>query len=802
MIFLDPSPIDLIQLFLSVTPDPQIQAPTEPNSPDSEATKKEGLQAKIGRKQLALKILALKVAAHLHFNLDIIEKSLPLSKQVQLLSDLCTVTSGKIQNLPISLVHECVIGPDGSKHSLTFALTLYHRFILRAQVRRGCQTKTNKVVMIPPGPDPNLIPTRDDYFISSMEALTQNSIDFLTQIMEDGEQFKLLTYECFLALDAHGDNVMQKFDAAQPISKIEVQTQIYFDLCIYFLFIKNFVKARENVIKCRDSLRMLKHEYALKGKKDFMYCTVDEEELEAYLLACGIFEEDQSLLLRMNKSIMSKYEGIVDVLKEDNLRCEIPMVQRKILELDIEGSISTAKFKNNGKELEVYHIVIALNTIRYVVNEDDTMAFDLFIEKYKNVDKVLGTFFETITDTYTNFDLTRKNKLKQFVLRLVMVLSDTQLNSLLKPSSILTQQEIKDLRHQKTEDAVTVSGIAQNTNWSFTEGKTMMKLEIAHIERQLINSSNPKTSRSLLVRLASMNPAKPLWNINPSWSIPDPIRSLILSLPRGFLQDFSYVLTGKAKELAVKCDFHTANTMLIAVKNETQRADFASNPNVVKLGKLIQYEMFFIQNQQCLEEWPKKPIDIVRNSKQLLATLTNNETVIPRLEILEAAASMLLNFCEWQSVLLTEKRTPYLDLCSAIATAIIDIDKLKGQGQKKVNKEPWDMILPLFLNQPASGNNTKRQSGRDSRDSPSLQQTFNLNAFLKRLRDPFIISIMLSLLSRLHNALKDDGNFEIYAEYMILWPATVSKLVLFFDISNKYFKSHFQCEWLQHQSSF
>lgn len=293
LFFLDPSSIDLIQLFLSVT-DPSLAA-TEPNSPDSEANKKEGLQAKIGRKQLALKILALKVAAHLHFNLDLIEKNLPLSKQVQLLSDLCTVTSGKVQNLPISLVHECVIGPDGSKHSLTFALTLYHRFILRAQVKRGCQTKTNKVVMIPPGPDPNLIPTRDDYFISSMEALTQNSIDFLTQIMEDGEQFKLLTYECFVALDANSDNVLQRFEAAEPISKVEVQTQIYFDLCIYFLFIKSYVKARENVLKCRDSLRMLKHEYALKGKSgEFLYCTVDEEELEDYLLACGVFEEDQS----------------------------------------------------------------------------------------------------------------------------------------------------------------------------------------------------------------------------------------------------------------------------------------------------------------------------------------------------------------------------------------------------------------------------------------------------------------------------------------------------------------------------
>lgn len=468
---------------------------------------------------------------------------------------------------------------------------------------------------------------------------------------------------------------------------------------------------------------------------------------------------------------MAKYEGIVDVLTKDNLKCEIPIVQRKILELDIEGSLSTVQLPSNAKE--IYYTVIALNTIRYIVDDDDMMAFDLFSEKYKCNDDVLEKFFYTISNTYNTFDLSRKNKLKQYVLGLVLILSDSQVNSLLKPSSILSQQELADLRRQKAEDTVVVSGIAQSTNWSFTEGKTMSRLDLAHVERQLINCEDPKTSRTLLVHLASKNPSKPLWNINPSWVIPEPIRSLILSLPRGFLQDFSYVLTGKAMELAGKSDFITATTMLKAVKSETQRANFVSNPNVKKLSKLIQYEMFSIDFQQILGEWPRKPSGIAVNTKHLLSTLSKSDSIIPRLEILEVTATILLNLCEWQSVLLIEKKSTYLELCSAFATAIIDIDKMKALGQKKVIKEPWDMILPVFLNQPSGGTASKRV--RDSRDSPSLQQNLNLNAFLKRLRDPFIISILLSLLSRLHNALKDDGNFEIHAEYMLLWPATVSK---------------------------
>lgn len=83
---------------------------------------------------MALKILGLKVASHLKWNLQVLEKNLSLQKQVQLLSDLCSVTSGKMVNLPLSLVHECQLGPDGTKGAFNFALTLYHRWVLRAQV--------------------------------------------------------------------------------------------------------------------------------------------------------------------------------------------------------------------------------------------------------------------------------------------------------------------------------------------------------------------------------------------------------------------------------------------------------------------------------------------------------------------------------------------------------------------------------------------------------------------------------------------------------------------------------------------
>lgn len=46
------------------------------------------------------------------------------------------------------------------------------------------------------------------------------------------------------------------------------------------------------------------------------------------------------------------------------------------------------------------------------------------------------------------------------------------------------------------------------------------------------------------------------------------------------------------------------------------------------------------------------------------------------------------------------------------------------------------------------------------------------------------ISIMLSLLARLHNILDDESNMELNIDYMHLWPTSVSKWVNFLSIEN------------------
>lgn len=382
----------LLRQFLSIFP--ENQQVNDLNSPDVDLSKNEGLL--YHRKYLALKILALKVAGFLKWNL---EKSLPLQKQVQILSDLCSITCGRIVNLPLSLVHEVqAIGSDCNKAALNFALTLYHRWVLRSQVLKGSYTKIKPYVHVVTTPEQtNGYSIQDDMFISSLEPTTPTSIEFLKQIIADPEPFKILNFYSFIPLDAKTEMKEHKIEITQAISKTELKTQIYYDLAFYYMFVKKYDLAKENILLCRDNLIELKKEYYGKPPGEFEFCSVTDDELKGYLMACGVFDETPNLMQRLNKSILDKYKNIVDILKEDNLMKEIPMVQRKIVELDIEAiSVGQREFK------ELEYRVVALNSIRYVIGENNILSSDTVKQKYKNnYTNVLEYFVEV---TIMNFN--------------------------------------------------------------------------------------------------------------------------------------------------------------------------------------------------------------------------------------------------------------------------------------------------------------------------------------------------------------------------------------------------------------
>lgn len=101
---------------------------------------KSGLMRKWSYKSIALKILSLKVAAYLKWDLDILERKIPLPMQLTLLQDLFYVSGDVVVEIP-GLPEFNV--SNVSDHML-FTIVLYHRWHIRAIIFRALYNKQTK----------------------------------------------------------------------------------------------------------------------------------------------------------------------------------------------------------------------------------------------------------------------------------------------------------------------------------------------------------------------------------------------------------------------------------------------------------------------------------------------------------------------------------------------------------------------------------------------------------------------------------------------------------------------------------
>ncbi|XP_073844626.1 integrator complex subunit 8 [Musca autumnalis] len=767
----DPSALELLTQFISTTPDivvPQFDLTTPEPTAIPGAGAEGGLR--LSRKQMALKVLALKVATWLKWNLDILEKNLSIPKQLFLLRDLCTISFGKCVGIPLNNEFQPTITPDGNEKAAKFALAFYHRWVLRLQILKDIALKAAR----PTGMGNMFVEPMHQFFAPDISP--QHSIEFLQELCKSSEPFYVFAYETFKPPHPNDEqNIPQQFDALLQISPAELRTQVYFDLVNFYLYTKQYQLAREAVNECRRYLNLTKAEYEMIGKnpKQFVFCHVNEDELEGYLLACGLSAHSQTLTERFNMAQLTQYKDIIEILKLDNRTRELSLVNRRIAELDIEGAISQGILQE-PRQLEMQ--VAALNLIRSIFDEGNIFASVDYFEKYSQL-PCFQAICEGIADILPHCTLSERNLLKQFVIETIIKHQNKQWLQETQQLNIFSPIEIQDLEKQIQEEELPQPPLALLHEWKFNS--KMLRIEIGSLERQLISCTNANTVRKLLVKLAATNPTKPLWTVNPSWEIATPIKSLLMSMQRGFLQDFAYVLLGKSREMTAKGDYIGAVSMLSVLKSETQRPELQNSSIISKLGKLVSWEILLIQITQCLDEWNHKTLDLQslgNRCKQCLSSLQTNDNIIPRIEIIESCAIMLLNLNDWNAVIMLDKRLPQLELAISFANTFLDMEKMKGP--KKICRDAWDLVLSMFLNTSSkrggSAGGSGSGGGGSSRNSPCLAVSTGLYPFLKRIRHQMLFNLAISMLGKIHNILKDDPNHDLNGEYMQLWPTSIS----------------------------
>ncbi|XP_049887271.1 integrator complex subunit 8 [Pectinophora gossypiella] len=821
----EPSPCELIDEFLSVdlmndNSKPASERVVDVDAPPSPPSAAAPSPLKFTRKQLALKILALKVASTLNWNLDIFETKMPPEIQTLLMQDLVYMaTDGAFAAPPPEMPPELMQKPQ-----VQFAMALYHRWILRFPVKAALYAKSNKMpFIIMPGmqPDGAYSPLNHNFekILRMAEATRPQSIRFLEEILamyeptpsagrRESRKIKVPVMDTFAHLTEDTTDMNHDWNAGDKlISQYEFAMQIHFDLCYNYFFYGQHDLAIKNILGCRENCDLLEKEvnsYGYGTYKEmpwgnFYYASMDKDDILGYIRALNlgseVLNEEPSLLQKLQESIANHYTGLVAVLQADNLIREIPMIHRQVVELDIQGSASSGAFT---VARDLLNRVSALNAVRYALEGGLPSTHPDFLNKFKIVGiKFFDLLFWALAPVLMS-DLSEKDweHLRMFFLHLATsqcrlpmdrideylkkyvgeaaesirrkLITDEQLNTILN-DPIHSNDEDMDIPRELLTDEWESPGF---------DLKTVPELEMGRLKKCLIEASTADDVRMCLVKLAMMSPSSPLWKLNPSWKPAGGLANALISLPRGFLQDFGYVVSGASRSRAEAGCARAALSLLSVLEGEARsQLGGGSDPALYRLCRLLSWEVLLLQVNVVLSEWPHHRINLTalaNKCKVCIAAATSGDAVVPRPQVVEACWICLVNACEWE---MTMPPGPLGEAPAALCAACFELQR--GKGARKFPRVLWDYALSVFaigttapVKRNAGGMATH---GRDA-STAAAEARSNFHSFLAALREPVAVSVMFSLLAKIYNILIDDTSLELVVEYTNLWPQTISNL--------------------------
>ncbi|KAL0124939.1 hypothetical protein PUN28_006658 [Cardiocondyla obscurior] len=776
--FPDPSPTDLIIKFITINSDQKETESKVVIDVELNEVKSNGIN-KWSHRNLALKILSLKVAAYLKWDLDVLEKKLPLPIQLTLLQDLFYIVADVLVEIPI--IPEFFM--ETASDQLLFTLVLYHRWHLRAIICRALSNKqpkqqllhipgTQESTYVPPGIVDDVIRKLEVHVPSSVSAL--NNVLQMTDIKP-----KVLSFDTFRMLTEDSTEIKQNWENMYLVNIDEFKCQIHYDLAMFHLLREEYRDAKHHIKRAKELYSNF------NSTENLMYCKVQKEFLEGCCLACEVPLEEimPSLTQRLHASIKDQYTNILQILQADNIFREIPQVYRDNLELDVQGGLVNRKFVV-ARDLLLQ--IECLNLVRKIL--DDSIILGDYVTEIKAAGaKGLDILFwalESVLEKATTMD---KKRISRYLLYLINTANVEGLASRVfnDPSyaPLFDETELATLQQAAICDEIELPNLLLHNDWGIPSVPYIQKsrIEIFELEQKLLESYNPSVIRETLIQLDGKHRMKTSHIVNDCWELPLPLRSAVIAVPKGFIQDYSYIMLAKSRELVTFKNFNNAIELFKVLDKDLQDhvksgngGNSGGSSSILKLCKLANWECLLVEIWKCFYTWPIKDVGEVQSmivrSKQCLGALQGSDQLIPRQEVIEYCTVFLLNVGEWDYLTSMEKRWSYTEFASVISSVCQDIVKYKGT--RKFPRDAWDMILTAFG--PTRDQSQKRNSSGSNSSSSTLKDiAANIALTLTRLREPTVLTVVISLLARLRNVLRDESSLELHTQYLSLWPAGV-----------------------------
>ncbi|XP_039263489.2 integrator complex subunit 8-like [Styela clava] len=736
------------------------------------------------QRNLSLKCLALQTAALLHWDLNLFEKELPMSSRHQLLRELlafCNASS--FPSHTVDIKNQIITMHD---HTI-MAIVLYCRWAARTVVKSAFPMKPGgRITPTAPTPgfyQPNAQQRYEELKSQIVSIVKDQCFDIVQTLESFLQQVKRPVYVPDFDVIKNKQLCSTEETTGWLISLEELHAQVCYDLgCLHFMH-GFYDKAYEMFGHVKEWLKCF-------TDTSTGYCDVNNDTLKGYLIACASLNPDQEVVKSVSNDtiyhkVLKCLENITSsdirelgtLLMDDIKLNELSMSFRDQIEQDIlyENQQST--------NLDLYFDVIWSNalcrTVRGYPQPSCLWTYELNVAQLQ---KILGF----VQECYSCLSRKGRKKLGGFLYSLHNNLFKEPLRHHLLQCEVtrlcLSPKDLHDMEQRETSRDNVVVQDSPTSPDSASSGPVVA----IELECQLITCFEPDVLKQTLTKLHKISPESQHWRICDKWNITQDYESVLKGISVTISRDLMYILLAKVNQCLADSDqYQTAKHILNYIRDHGKSLSFKLHK--ISANELLRIELLELINDPSLKfssesechELREQLSDVIKRAIQHLSSRTSDVVPSPP-ELADLSIALLLNlegasfFDSFASQ--SDGQVRFAKVLSKVH-AKISSSSPPHQEAKRSASDLWTIFTAIF----AATTHHQRRSQDNSitiakaNDVPTgLMSRPALLVMLKKLKNPRLLRIILSLLIRLHSICQEDILIDIKVPLLDLWPSSSS----------------------------
>ncbi|KAI7799319.1 putative integrator complex subunit 8, partial [Triplophysa rosa] len=763
----DPSPVLLIIQFLEQASKPSVNEQNQVQPPVD------------NRRNRTLKLLALKVAAHLRWDLNALEKGLNIPVLNMLLNELLCVS-----RVPPGVKH-VDLDLSSLPPTTAMAVLIYNRWAIRTIVLSSFPEKQTK-----PGPHQlnmmSLVQQEKELTENILSVLREQAADSVTvleralNIKKDFYIHTLRTLDLLAADPSSANGETESSTAGLRISTDDLHCQVHFDLG--GICFQQGCSDRSSYEKAREHFRLTRELLSKLGSSSF--CHLDRQRLAGYWSACrtliGTSDSSEAQLSPYEQiSCFMKdqnYEALIEAFIRDNVTQNLPDSFRHSIHLEL-----LHKLQQGDRAVEaVCHKLCVCNAVRDAL-EGRVLSVSFHQLLLKPSENTIRFLMEVCVRSLRKENTSEriKRRLAVFIKYVCESLEDVSL-ALMVSSHELLKELLEDEEKQVLTEQMRKCSTTVNLNSkplpSFYDIPTTASVRIGQFEQQLILSLDARQIRQIVIELHGMA-ERPYWRVNSKWEVPGDYVKVILAIKDNLTRDLLYILMAKGLHCINIKDFVHARQLFSACLEVA--TEFSPKLRQVMLNEMLLLDIRAHEAGAADGNMERPPPDLVSRVRGYLEMRIHD---IPLRQIVgEECVVFMLNWRENDYLTLQVPQSlvnnnPYIKLGQLIASTCKELPGPKES--RRTAKELWEVVVQICS---VSSQHKRSSDGRVSllkqRDSSlGILPRSKFMTFMKKLREPLVLTTLISLFVRLHSIVRDDIVNEVTAEHLSIWPSSLANL--------------------------